>query len=148
MMSRRAALVAVACILVALPVSTWWIVGDLAEEGGVDYMFHPPDISKTETRVIGVTATAVLIAGAVVVLGLARRGMLGIADLRTAVPLAAVGIYLGLGYRVVTAATDGANIGGGLVFMFGIFFVPVMLLLAVNQWRRTPHQADDPENIA
>ncbi len=34
---------------------------------------------------------------------------------------------------MMTAAVGGANIGGGLMLLFGLVFVPTMLLMAILQ---------------
>jgi len=135
-MSRRAAWTGLSFSLLALPVAAWWLIGDLSEAGGSDYMFRAPPFAEDHEQLIGMLATLVLVGCSVLFLSPARRAALERRDARAAVPLACLGIFLGFAYRVMTAAVGGANIGGGLMFMFGVAFVPSMLLLALVQLRR------------
>jgi len=61
--------------------------------------------------------------------------------LATTLALAVLGAWAGLGYRVITAAVVGANIGAGLVILATPALV-VVELVAVVVWRsrRRQHQ--------
>jgi hypothetical protein len=80
-------------------------------------------------HLIGGFASMVLATSVLIVLSPVERNCLQRRDLRTAIPLACLGLFLGFAHRVTTAAMNGANIGGGLAL------VPSMLLLALVQYR-------------
>jgi uncharacterized membrane protein YhaH (DUF805 family) len=63
-------------------------------------------------------------------------------------PLVAVGAFAGLGYRVMTAAVDGANIGAGFVIVFGPFLVVPALGFSARRWRALSRQSGhDPRSF-
>jgi len=107
--------------LVATAVSVWWLVGDLDEFDGpdADFMIPPPDLSSSAERWIGGSAL-VLLVGTLFALGAVLRTSGASRNRRIALLLVVIaGAIIGAGYRVMTAAVVGANIGGGLVLMFG-----------------------------
>jgi hypothetical protein len=119
-----AALAAVA-LVVAMPVATWWLVGDLTEDSAIragydpDYLFRPFDIAPATERAAGVVAV-VLVVAAVVVLPLAwRTGRLHAGWWAVLGMLSLVGAGCGWGWRVMTAGVSGANIGGAIVLYLG-----------------------------
>lgn len=122
---------AAAVFVLAVPVATWWLVGDLSTTtDDPDYAVRPPSISSAQERVLGLGSLA-MVASATVVL--AAGTALGRLDPRwwaVLTPLAVTGVIVGWGYRVVTAGVIGANIGAGLVVMFGGPFVSGLLLIA------------------
>jgi hypothetical protein len=122
---------AVGCLL-ATPVAVWWRVGDQSPTvppgTALDYVIRPPVIDPWVERVIGIAA--VLVVGGTVFL-LVRGSRRGRFDRRwwaALLPALAAGIVAGLGGRVVTAGTIGANIGGGLVIIVGGPLVALLLL--------------------
>lgn len=69
------------------------------------------------------------------------EGFLSLMALSTAVVVwwvIALGTYIGFSWRVMTAAVSGANIGGGLLMLVAIVFVPAMAFLAQLLWRVRP----------
>jgi hypothetical protein len=101
-------------LIVAVPVATWWAVGDLSTDlPDPDYQIRPFDIGHTTEQVAGVSA-AVLAAAAVV--ALIHAGRAGRFDRRwwpVLVELMLAGALCGAGWRVLTAGVIGANIGAG-----------------------------------
>lgn len=138
-MRRHHALVAAAAVLAASPVVTWFAVGDTSENvADPDYMFQPPDLSRGHELVLGGFAVGLTVAGiAVLILALARE-VITREDLLPAVPLVFAGIFLGAAARIVTAGVIGANIGGGLIVLFGPFIVLGLVVLSAVLWRRHP----------
>lgn len=112
--------VAMVALIVAVPVATWWAVGDLSTDlPDPDYQIRPFDIGHTTEQVAGVSA-AVLAAAAVV--ALIHAGRAGRFDRRwwpVLVELMLAGALCGAGWRVLTAGVIGANIGAGLVLWVG-----------------------------
>lgn len=142
---------AVAAVLAA-PVATWTLLGDLSSEGfdeeELDYLFRAPAVPRTVELLAGVAALAVLVVSALVIgralhLGHLRRPWLG-----TVVPLCAAGVVLGFGGRALTAGGIGANIGGGLFILFGLPLAGVLVAAAaINgwvEWRRGPQRGPSP----
>jgi hypothetical protein len=144
----QAAMAAVA-LVVAVPVATWWLVGDQTDpdfkrrlqadgdpaiRAGLDpdYMFRPLDIAPATERTVGGVAVALVVAALVVLVGAWLTGRLHVGWWGVLGVLSLVGAGCGWGWRVMTAAVSGANIGGGLVLMFG---VPIGLgLVGVALW--------------
>src|SRR2546423_1194152 len=126
-MRRIHALVAAGTVVLASPFVTWWLVGDISEDGPhLDYVLKPPRLTSTQELVIGAGATTcALLAIAAVTVAL-RRHVLRAGELGVAIPLVAAGMFVGYGFRVVTAGVIGANIGAGLTVLFGLIFLPAM----------------------
>jgi len=62
-------------LVIAAPVATWWLVGDLSTvsvDAGRDYAFQPWPVGPVTERALGIGALTVG-AGAVAVLGWATR---------------------------------------------------------------------------
>lgn len=123
--------VAAAIVLgLAVPVVTWWLIGDLstARPDDADYVIRPlVRISAGAARVLGIVS---------LVLAVAAAGWLSWASVHSGFdlrwwsvlgPLLALGMLLGLGWRVFTAGVIGANIGAGL---YAFFVGPIILALA------------------
>jgi hypothetical protein len=120
--------------VVALPVLSWWLVGDLSSTAAVgagdrlSRVVQPPVLGRPAAVAVVVLA-AVVVAAALAVL-LRRGGALRRRPLWwfVAVPLALTAAAAGAGGRVLTAATVDANIGAGLVVLLG---VPLLVLVGV-----------------
>jgi hypothetical protein len=119
-------------------------VKDPAIQAGLDpdYMYRPFDIAPATERTVGVVAV-VLVVAALVVLALAwLSGRLHVGWWGVLGALGVAGVVCGSGWRVMTAAVDGANIGGGMVLMFGGPLVVGLVAVALwGAWRLvTPQQ--------
>jgi hypothetical protein len=130
------AAVAAVALVVAMPVATWWRVGDLTDSDfkrrlqadgdpairagyDPDYMFRPFDIAPATERTAGVVAVVLVVAAVVVLFLASLTGRLHGGWWAVFGPLSLVGAGCGWGWRVMTAAVSGANIGGGLVLYLG-----------------------------
>jgi hypothetical protein len=146
-MKRRTPFLALVTIAVVSPVVTWWLVGDQSEPdrpGGLDYLFRPLPLSRSQQDVIVTTAVALVATALATVLVALRRQRIRLVETRFVVPLVLVGAYCGLCWRVVTAGVIGANIGGGL----GLLSLPLVLVVGTLwtvRWlpRREPSSAVD-----
>lgn len=131
---------ALALLVLATPVATWWLVGDLDEElVDPDYLFRPLALSETTEVFIGVTATALV---AVSALALLREHLRRPFTRRRCGALACLllaGLVVGGSCRVLTAGVGGANIGGGMVMMFGPFIVGGLVVWAIRLARPPRH---------
>jgi hypothetical protein len=138
-MRRSQALAALAVVPLLAAVTAWWLLGDLSEPGDPqlhDHLFHPPTISRGVERVVGASATVLLMAAAMGVAVGWRRGLLSREDRRAATPLVAAALLIAFAERVLTAGVSGANIGGGMVLLAGPFvLVPVLAVSAVRWYR-------------
>jgi hypothetical protein len=123
-------------LVVAIPVATWWLVGDQTEpdfkrrlqadgdpaiRAGLDpdYMFRPFDIAPATERAVGVVAVVTVVAAAAVLFLASLTGRLyggwwGVFGL-----LGVAGAGCGWGWRIMTAAVSGGNIGGAIVLYLG-----------------------------
>lgn len=124
-------------IVPALLVATWWIIGAGFgnELGGdptqrpddYDFMFRPPSIDPTVELVAGIVAVVVVVIAFGALVAATRSGQF---DRRWWGPLTALAVaatFVGFAERVTTAAVVGANIGGGIVLLFGTPFVIVLV---------------------
>lgn len=106
------------CAWSAVLVATVTAIGDLSEPSGTDYAMEPWRFGRTIT-VTAVIASAIAGAWSVLALLLVRR-------MRTRLWRQAVVVFTGTAviagycYRVMTAAVIGANIGAGMVILFGL----------------------------
>lgn len=126
---RQLATVASVLIVLAVPVVTWWLLGDqsTASPDNADYVLRPPfRFSSRVTRALGTGALAVTVAAAALLIAASASHSFDLRWWSVVGPLLMLGILLGLGWRVLTAGVIGANIGAGLfVFVAG----PVILAL-------------------
>lgn len=139
--TRIAGAAAMVTLVVTSPFAAWWVVGanpgsEIAGDPTLpkdpsyyDYMLTPPSIDPAVERIVGVAAlVAGLVAAAVFVAAVRSRRI----DRRWLPPVLALvlaGIMVGTAGRVMTAAVIGANIGGGIMLLFG---TPVFLVLVAG----------------
>ncbi|MBG0562502.1 hypothetical protein [Actinoplanes aureus] len=137
MLKSRLPLAAIV-LLLAVPVASWWLIGDLTSESlrqleadGVplDYgSFGPGTLGPAADRTLGIVA-CVAAAGALGVL--IRSAATRRLDARwwlALVPLIAVGVFAGWAWRVMTMGVIGANIGAGLLVLFVMGAAGILLV--------------------
>ncbi len=120
-------------IVVCVPFTTWWAVGDLSTTTDhPDHLLRPIPLTSAQESSIGWSATVLLGLSILVLVGLHRSGRrVDRTQLLVVAPLLALGLFLGVGYRIMTAGVVGANIGGGGVILTGFVCVPAMIVLSV-----------------
>ncbi|PRX16521.1 hypothetical protein CLV67_119102 [Actinoplanes italicus] len=142
-------------LVLATPVAISWLVGDLtdptslalaAEGVDLDYGIEPITFGPTGDRIVGITAcVAVLFSLGLLVQQTVTSRFRG-GWWAVLLPLVAVGVILGYGWRVFTAGGIGANIGAGLVLLLGgplalglllAAIVPAMILLRERPTKAT-----------
>jgi hypothetical protein len=129
--ARWAAAAAALGLVLAVPVATWWLVGDLSTvpvSAGRDYAFQPWPIGPVVARAAGAGS---LVVGAVAVVVLGWAAVRRVVDIRwwaVLIPLAVAGFIAGAGWRVMTAGVIGANIGAAFVVLLE---GPLVLVLVV-----------------
>jgi hypothetical protein len=129
-------LAAVALVL-ATPVATWFLVGDLSATrfDDLDYLWRAPDLPAAMDLVVGVLAALVVVASATVLAVALRRGQVRRQWSATVVLLCAAGAVLGYAGRVVSAGVIGANIGGGMMIVLaGPLVLALVVAAAWNAW--------------
>jgi hypothetical protein len=110
---HRAAHVAVGGSALAV----WFLVGPLAEQGGTDYILRIPKLNRTVELALGLVAAGIALVSVAMVWR--RRDLLVRAGWwRVYGRCSLAGIVIALSARIVSAASAGANVGGGIV-MFG-----------------------------
>lgn len=106
--------------VLAMPIATWWIVGDQSTtENLPDYIVEPPAVSADTALAFGLVATVLLVASVATLLGASHARRLDRSWWGVLLPLLGAGFVVGYSVRVVTAGVIGANIGGGMAIMFG-----------------------------
>lgn len=141
---RRAHVLAGVALVVAAPVVAWWGVGDLSEDVDpkyADYAMRPPHLSGSAELGLGAGALVLALAAVAVLVVATRRGLVAGQWWGFVLPLVAIGAFAGIGYRVVTAAVVGANIGAGLVILFAPFLIVPALGFSARSWRALSRHA-------
>jgi hypothetical protein len=126
---RLLATVAAVLAVLAVPVVTWWLVGDQSttSQDAADYVLRPPfRFSNRVTRALGTGALVVTVAAAAVLVVASASHSFDARWWSVVGPLLLLGILLAMGWRVLTAGVIGANIGAGL---FVFFAGPITLAL-------------------
>lgn len=121
-------------LVLAMPVATWWLIGDLSTvspRASPDYAFRPWRIGPAVVRTAGIGSLVVGAATMVVLLRATFRHMLDALWWAVLVPVLCAGLVAGAGRRVMTAAVIGANIGAGFVIIFGGPLVFVLMAWAL-----------------
>ncbi len=139
-------------LVLAIPVATWWLVGDLSTVPATadpQYAIRPWPIDPDIARAMGVGS---LVLAAAVIAGLGWASWQGLLDglwWSVLIPLAMAGGISGGGWRVMTAGVDGANIGAGLLFLFGGPVIVSLLIWALVRsvvlLVRERHRRDMPD---
>jgi hypothetical protein len=148
--SPWAVLAAVALVL-AVPVISWWLVGDLSDEQAAhpSHVLPAVELSATAERNVGTAAAAVALVCAVVVVRAWWKRRLGKRWRPTVVMLVLAGAALGFGYRVLSADAGGADERAGKVLIIGLpaFVAFVGAAVVIGLWRR-PHKKLNKEHAA
>lgn len=136
---------AAAGLLVSVPVTTWWAVGNLSPRvnARLTYDLGPYSMDPTVERVLGLSALAVTLLCATVLTRSTMRHRLAAiwwAPLTLAV---LAGVVAAVAWRAATAGFVGATIGGGVfALMVGAclagLLVTAAAVLAVHAARRRP----------
>jgi hypothetical protein len=130
---------------VSLSVACAWIIGDLSSPGftrdELDYTYGPVDIPFG----LGMFASVVLMASASILLKALRGRVLAGAWLPFLVFLAGASVMIGFAFRVFTAGVIGADIGAGLLMIFGGPLFCIYLLIAAVIGVRTYFRLHRPE---
>jgi hypothetical protein len=137
--------VAMVALIVAVPVATWWAVGDLSTDlPDPDYQIRPVAIGDTTEQVAGVSAAVLAVAAVVALIHAGRAGRFDRRWWPVLVELTVAGTLCGAGWRVLTAGVIGANIGAGLVLWVGAPIVAALVGLAVFDWLSVRAQQQHP----
>lgn len=118
---QSAVALTVVVVVAGFPVA-WWLIGDLSEPdlgNGLDYNFGRIEIDR---RVETTAAVPALLLGLVAMTKLLQRRTRGVLPRGWIVGVAVLtlaNVLAAAGGRVLTAGSHGANIGGGMVLMFG-----------------------------
>jgi hypothetical protein len=137
--------VAMVALMVAVPVATWWAVGDLSTDlPDPDYRIRPFAIGHRTEQVAGVSAAVLAVAAVVALIHAGRAGRFDRRWWPVLVELMLAGTLCGAGWRVLTAGVIGANIGAGLVLWVGAPIVAALVGLAVFDWLSVRAQQQHP----
>lgn len=125
---------AVAGLLVGVPVTTWWAVGDRSPHvaATLTYDLGPYTMAPGLERALGLLAlTVTVLCLAILIPATARRRLPAIWWAALA-PAIVAGVILALAWRAATAGFVGATIGGGaLALTVGGFLAVVLAAIAV-----------------
>lgn len=143
MPARSAAWVLVAAVSAACGALAWNLGVTLEDRSIVepDFLWRPNETLVEQRFLVMAVACAVIAVACFVFPRLRRVGALP--EPEVAVPVLLIGVVIGGSYSVVTAPTIGANIGGGIVLMFGPFVLLGLVFVAVRAARaaRGPHSS-------
>jgi len=123
-----------ATLLLAVPVMTWWLVGDLSTvppSSDPDYFIRPFRLSPALDWGLGWGSVLVAIVAALLLTWASLRHGLDSRWWSVLGPLLLIGVLVGVGWRVFTAGVIGANIGAGLFTFFAGPVIVVLLAWAV-----------------
>jgi hypothetical protein len=136
------AIVSTVARLIVLPVVAslllaWWVTGDVSEvapNANPDVIIDLP-WAETNAAALGVAGLGLAL---VVTLDVALHWRSG-RPVAKAVALSTItGTLGGVALRILTARTDGANIGGGAVIVFGPFVLgPLLIAAGRGAWHAT-----------
>lgn len=138
---RRMRKIAAVVLVLAVPFAVAWVIGETTitdvDLRYVDYVIRPPDIPAAVELVVG-ALSAVLVATASAALAWSwHQDPPDPGFLSVLLPLVILGVVLGLAYRILTAAVIGANIGAGLLFLFGgPFMLGLAIWAGISAWLR------------
>lgn len=121
-------------VTVATPVAAWWVVGDqstVPEDEGPDYFLRPFAIDARIEMAAGIGALALAVVAVAILIAATRTRRMDPSWWAALVPVIIAGVFIGLGWRALTAGVIGANIGAGMVALFGGPVVAMLLTWAI-----------------
>ncbi|MFD5158826.1 hypothetical protein ACFWMJ_12245 [Streptomyces hawaiiensis] len=131
-MTNRGIMAAGAALVGGVPVAAWGLMGqqnhDGLPAGELDYAFQPWDIGDGVAAVAGGLALVLAAAGAAVLVRSSLRGAMDRRWWGVLGPLVVLGLMAGVGWRILTSGVIGANIGAGLLIIFGTPIAAGLLL--------------------
>jgi hypothetical protein len=128
--------VAAIALILATPVATWSLTGDLSEPiSDPDYLIRPLVLPRAVEIVLLVISGAVVVGATAYLVYQRRTRRMDRKWVPPIVLLVVAGVVVGSGWRVLTAGVGGANIGGGMVILFGGPFVLALVIAAA--WSAT-----------
>ncbi|HXH59378.1 hypothetical protein [Iamia sp.] len=148
----RAVFVALGLALTAA-LATWGLIGPqgesardgsgevIVDDESYDYAFRAPDIDPDIERALGLIALAVTLGAAVVAPRTLNAAKSLTARLVPVAMAVGAGVIIGGGGRIMTAPVIGANIGAGLVILFGLPAAALLLIAAgvlAARWANGP----------
>lgn len=148
-MKKRGMLSAGAALAVCVPVAAWGLMGRQNHDGlpasELDHAYQPWDIGDGAAAGVGGLALVLAGAGAAVLVRGARRGAMDPRWWGVLGPLVVVGLMAGVGWRILTAGVVGANIGAGLLIVFGTPVAAGLVLWALGRgvWLATRRHGND-----
>jgi hypothetical protein len=147
-MKKRGMLSAGAALVLGVPVAAWGLMGQQNYDGlpasELDYAYQPWDIGDGVAAGVGGLALVLAGIGAAVLVRGARRGAVDRRWWGVLGPLVVVGLMAGVGWRILTAGVVGANIGAGLLLIFGTPVAAGLVLWALGRgvWLATRRHGD------
>ena len=128
---HRSVVAAIVAFVAAVPIATFWLVGDLSDAGDpyyLDYLWKA-SVSESAVKAVGIAALAPLSAASACLVRAWRPLRQHLPVLRAVLMLVLAGEIVAVGIRVLTAGTSGANIGAWLFLILGL---PVSAALVVS----------------
>ncbi|GAA4676354.1 hypothetical protein GCM10023347_33340 [Streptomyces chumphonensis] len=116
-------------LVLALPVTVWWVVGAVTADPDVvdpDYAVRPP--SSEVTALLGTVSLTLVVLCGIVVLQAVQRGTFDARWWTALAPALVAGVGAGAAWAVITAPSIGANIGAGFALLLGGPLVAGLLL--------------------
>lgn len=124
---------------------TFFVVGDISEPiepRYADYLWRPWSLLEEHETVVGAVSLIVFVITGAALAAARRAGRMPAPRLAQVTVLALFAAWVGLGYRVTTAAVGGANIGGGGVILLTPVLALVSVALVVGLGMRASRQAN------
>jgi hypothetical protein len=138
-------LAAAAGLVTAVPVTTWWAVGDASPHvsGALTYDLGPYIMDPLLERTLGLSALAVTLLCLAILARATARHRLVARWWAALTPAVLAGVVAAMAWRAATAGFVGATIGGGVFALIGGGCLATVLLaaavvVAVSVARRRP----------